>query len=128
VHFHQSQKRLVDEVPFHLKPPPALPISLKALGIDSLPCCKPAQGALRSAMEVGIQPKRKTFAISDRYLIPRVLVSNLMMMMMMMMMKTSQFGQFGLWANENIQGCETYSHQPRMVSHTPVVEESGHPR
>jgi len=56
-----------------------------------------------------------------------------MMMIMMMMMIISPFGQLGLWAVTNLgcghlQGCEMYSHKPRMFSHTPVIEESGHPR
>jgi hypothetical protein len=55
-----------------------------------------------------------------------------MMMIMMMMMIISPFGQLGLWAVTNLgcghlQGCEMYSHKPRMFSHTPVIEESGHP-
>jgi hypothetical protein len=35
------------------------------------------------------------------------------------------------WANlgcgRPLQGCKMYSHQPRMLSHTPVIEVSGHP-
>jgi hypothetical protein len=53
-------------------------------------------------------------------------VMMMMMMMTMMMMIISPFGQLGLWAPSS--GRETYSHQSQMLSHTPVIEESGHPR
>mmetsp|Transcript_28051 Transcript_28051/g.61386 ORF Transcript_28051/g.61386 Transcript_28051/m.61386 type:complete len:536 (-) Transcript_28051:266-1873(-) len=55
LHFYQSQKRLVDEVPFHLLPPPELPHSLEAMGLDGLPSPELHAGAylaLRRRLEM----------------------------------------------------------------------------
>jgi hypothetical protein len=48
----------------------------------------------------------------------------LLLLLLLLLLMMSLFGQLGLWAP--CPGVESYSHQSRMFSHTPVIGESGH--